>query len=1111
MISPSGTYPNFIDTTVSLGNCYQYQYLVSDNIQNQTTYTSAHTAMIEDVANLQIESISSTVTSGTNNTHVANNIFTNTGTTAQLGTSSNNSTNHFMLFDNVNIAKGANLTSAILKLTSTNSGAGTTNVRIAAHNIANGTTPADLADFIDKQNALTVQTVDWNAVPVGAYGEVLSSPDITSVIQALINRSDWSTGNSILLWIGNNGSTNWSTTTFVTSGSTGAEQKPTLDLSYIYINYNPEPHDDSYLTNSEITLSVLSNDIDPDGDPMTIVSVSDPDHGTATISGQVILYTPDSNYTGTDTFTYTVSDNHSHTGTATVTIDVMENPIYYTLSFTVDKSDVPALYYPLLSYVAHLGSVATATVTSGGTPVTSSYDSDTGNLWFTSNQNSFQILVKNPADPTVFSVGKAPLLNNKNFAWSHGMDDNVNLAAQVALLTAKGWRGTFNLIGNIIQDTRNESWIYDKPILTLLLEAGWSLSNHTYDHQCFGANMTDPTWMENTILNGYNKIMEIVTNSTVPTYKVLDFAAPCFASAYDQYIISMRAAGTTAVMFNESQASGLMIVDQNATSYNRSGLTASPVDSNTVKIGRDMSVETDYNVTINTIDWMATSSSSVRHFWLNTLSHGSKEASLSQIINHTYDNYGPGGTDEIWVAPATEIYSYMLVRDNTVLSSLTSTKVADGLGPVISSLVSTPSSSIANISWGTNRNASSQLKYGLSSTDLHLTTEADTVSRVSSHQYNLSNLFSCTKYYYQSLSTDDYEGKSTSALQSFYTGGCPNDSTILSETDEIVDPSIGGTLSLSGTNGLLDLLVPKNFATQSAVFQAIEINKTEAFETIGTPTGIFSVGNLLVQLSAIGDLSQKISDFSAPITITFHYVTADIEGLDEDSLVIQRWDGSSWNSLQDCVVDSSAKTVTCQTTGFSLFGLFGSQTVVEPDTTTNTNTTTNSFSTSYTSAFPMDCSDASPSAASDLFQIDATGTTANLFFTPIANTNTYYISYSTKPIAEEHGAKVTLAKEGVQKFKVKSLKPNTSYYFKVRGQNGCMPGGWSNIIKITTKSKYSLLTAHFYRYKPKSNNTKSNITPIATVTPSVTVSEPTPTTVVLGTTTPKRCFLWWCR
>lgn len=46
-ISPTGSYPDFTDSTVSSGNCYQYQYLVSDNYSYQATYTSANTVKVD--------------------------------------------------------------------------------------------------------------------------------------------------------------------------------------------------------------------------------------------------------------------------------------------------------------------------------------------------------------------------------------------------------------------------------------------------------------------------------------------------------------------------------------------------------------------------------------------------------------------------------------------------------------------------------------------------------------------------------------------------------------------------------------------------------------------------------------------------------------------------------------------------------------------------------------------------------------------------------------------------------------------------------------------------------------------------------------------------------
>ena len=56
-----------------------------------------------------------------------------------------------------------------------------------------------------------------------------------------------------------------------------------------------------------------------------------------------------------------------------------------------------------------------------------------------------------------------------------------------------------------------------------------------------------------------------------------------------------------------------------------------------------------------------------------------------------------------------------------------------------------------------------------------------------------------------------------------------------------------------------------------------------------------------------------------------YYNASDISGLDETTLTIKRYDGSSWDSLTSCTTDTSARTVTCTTTSFSDFALFGSE------------------------------------------------------------------------------------------------------------------------------------------------------------------------------------------
>src|SRR5262249_1430226 len=66
---------------------------------------------------------------------------------------------------------------------------------------------------------------------------------------------------------------------------------------------------------------VTGNDSDPDDDFLTVVSNTDPAHGTATCSNGSCTYTSDPGFLGADTFDYTVSDGKA-TATATVHIAV---------------------------------------------------------------------------------------------------------------------------------------------------------------------------------------------------------------------------------------------------------------------------------------------------------------------------------------------------------------------------------------------------------------------------------------------------------------------------------------------------------------------------------------------------------------------------------------------------------------------------------------------------------------------------------------------------------------------------------------------------------------------------------------------------------------------
>ena len=75
-----------------------------------------------------------------------------------------------------------------------------------------------------------------------------------------------------------------------------------------------------------VTINVLANDSDPDGDPLTIIGVTAPANGSVSATATNITYTPAPRFTGTDTFTYTISDGRGGTATATVTVTVTQPP-----------------------------------------------------------------------------------------------------------------------------------------------------------------------------------------------------------------------------------------------------------------------------------------------------------------------------------------------------------------------------------------------------------------------------------------------------------------------------------------------------------------------------------------------------------------------------------------------------------------------------------------------------------------------------------------------------------------------------------------------------------------------------------------------------------------
>ncbi|MEO0686631.1 MAG: LamG-like jellyroll fold domain-containing protein, partial [Cyanobacteria bacterium J06649_11] len=92
-------------------------------------------------------------------------------------------------------------------------------------------------------------------------------------------------------------------------------------------NSIPVAANDSITTNedTQVNINVLANDSDDDGDNLTITSVGSGSNGTTEIVDNQVVYTPNTNFNGVDSFSYEISDGDGGTDTAQVTVTVTES------------------------------------------------------------------------------------------------------------------------------------------------------------------------------------------------------------------------------------------------------------------------------------------------------------------------------------------------------------------------------------------------------------------------------------------------------------------------------------------------------------------------------------------------------------------------------------------------------------------------------------------------------------------------------------------------------------------------------------------------------------------------------------------------------------------
>ena len=240
-----------------------------------------------------------------------------------------------MRFNAVEVPQGATITSAYIQFQVDEVNTVDTNLSIQGQaSDAPVTFTASTGNVSNRPR--TVAAVSWAPEPwttIGEAGPGQQTPDISAIIQEIVDRPGWTSGNPLVIIITGTGER----TAESFDGTPSAA--PLLHVGFSsggQSNNPPLANDDSASTTVEtpVTIDVTANDTDPDGnlDPTsanaTCGTCADRPTGPAPSRRRHLRLHPDPGFTGTDSFVYEICDTDllCDTAPADITLTISNDP-----------------------------------------------------------------------------------------------------------------------------------------------------------------------------------------------------------------------------------------------------------------------------------------------------------------------------------------------------------------------------------------------------------------------------------------------------------------------------------------------------------------------------------------------------------------------------------------------------------------------------------------------------------------------------------------------------------------------------------------------------------------------------------------------------------------
>lgn len=356
-----------------------------------------------------------------------------------------------------------------------------------------------------------------------------------------------------------------------------------------------------------------------------------------------------------------------------------------TIIYTVDRSAVPLLYFNDLTLIVNVGDAQNITlIDENGSAIPFQFGPESDEIIFSTAASTVRLNLEGvQPSATLGEYRKAPLKDNFLWAYSHGFDDNFGLDDTRNAFLERDVPATYNVVADWVAVIPNWTGDFTPAELDEILDAGWGLNNHTWDHETADLedpNAADPGGCSDTsltyedrladVLATQNRLEELIAASSRPDYFVTGFSIPCGGveqmQDYPVAITEIRESGEKPILFYESGWDFPPYMD------------VSPPYDLEQDILRDGRIDgpngqlDEVKAQIDEISNLARNNNTP--YWYNSFSHGytvfgDNTNIMAELLDYLLETYGRDGANEVWIAPSDEIYAYLAVRDKTVITS----------------------------------------------------------------------------------------------------------------------------------------------------------------------------------------------------------------------------------------------------------------------------------------------------------------------------------------------------------------------------------------------------------------------------------------------------------